>query len=114
MKLLVIAAALAATSMAQAAPTASCIDPGKSYIARPLNHHEVFVQTTLGAPKPPVRLKTSCAYLDPAIGFGLSAQFNCVGLGDTVVATMGGGDRESCVVTGVVPYAPQEGDIKKP
>ena len=113
MKLPVLAAALAATASAALAD-ASCIDPHKSYVARPLNHHDVFVQTSLGAPKPPVRLTTSCIHLDPAIGFGLSSQFNCVGLGDTVVATINGGTRESCIVTRVQPYQPQEGDIAKP
>jgi len=112
MKLL--AAALAATSMAAAPPKASCIDAHLSYAARPLNHHDVFVQTTIGKPKPPVRIKTSCTYLDPAIGFGFSSPYTCIGLGDTVVATMNGGHRESCLVTGVMPYAPQQGDIRQP
>jgi hypothetical protein len=116
MKLLVFAGVLAATATAACAadaPKASCLDPGKSYIARPLNNHDVFAQQSIGAPKAPVRIKTSCAYLGPAIGIGLSAQFTCVSLGDTVVATVLGGERESCVVTRVLPYAPEEGDIKK-
>ena len=116
MKLVIFAALLAATSTAALAdaPKASCIDPDKSYIARPLNHHDIFVQTSIGKPRPPVRIKTSCIYLDPAIGIGLSSQFNCVGLGDTVVATTVSGTRESCIVTRVLPYAPEEGDLKQP
>lgn len=113
MKLVLFAglvALVAGTAWAEA-PKASCIDPHRSYVARPLNHHDVFVQSSLGAPKPPVRLKTSCTYLDPAIGIGLSAQFNCVSLGDVVVATTMDGKRESCVVTRVMAYAPEEGDL---
>jgi len=114
MKLLLLAAALAATSTVAAAetPAASCIDPHKSYVARPLNDHDVYVEQSIGKPKPPVRLKTSCIHLGPAIGIGLSAQINCVGLGDHVVATLGG-HREGCIVTRVLPYAPEDGDIKK-
>jgi hypothetical protein len=116
MKLLFLAALLAATSTAALAdaPNASCIDPHKSYVARALNHHDVFVQTSIGTPRPAVRLTTSCIYLDPAIGFGLSSQFTCMGRGDTVVATTISGTRESCIVTRVLPYAPEEGDLKQP
>jgi len=116
MKLLVLATALAAVSTAAVAeaPEASCIDPHKSYVARPLNHHDVFVQTSLGKPKPPVRITTSCSYLDPAIGFGFGSQFTCVGLGDSVTATINGGGRETCVVTHIAPYAPEKGDLKQP
>ncbi len=113
MKLILIAGAAAVLASAAwaEAPQASCIDPHRSYVARPLNHHDVFVQQSIGKPKPPVRLKTSCTYLDPAIGFGLNSSFNCMSLGDSVVATINGGRRESCVVTGVKAYAPEEGDL---
>jgi hypothetical protein len=120
MRLLLVAAAFAAASTAAAstaamadAPRASCIDPQRSYVARPLNHHDVFVQTSMGKPKPPVRLKTSCINLAPAIGIALSSSFACVGLGDTVVATTVDGRREACRVTRVLPYAPEGGDIKR-
>lgn len=103
-------AALAGTAGAEA-PRPSCINPHQSYVARPLNHHDVWVQNSIGKPKPPVRLKTSCIYLDPAIGIGLNSQFTCVSLGDTVVATTIDGKRESCVVTGVQTYAPEDGDF---
>jgi hypothetical protein len=105
--------AVASTSALADAPKTSCIDPHRPYVSRSLNHHDIFVQTSLGKPKPAVRLKTSCIDLDPAIGFGLSSQFNCIGLGDSVVATTIDGKREACVVTRVLPYAPEEGD-KKP
>lgn len=113
MKLLIVAGAV--TTLASAAwaevPKTSCIDPHRSYVARPLNHHDVFVQTSIGTPKPAVRLKTSCVHLDPAIGIGLSSSFSCVGQGDTVVASILGGQREACTVTRVLPHAPEEGDI---
>ena len=116
MKFVIFVALLAAASTAALAdaPKVSCIDPHRSYIARPLNHHDVFAQTSIGKPRPPVRLKTSCTYLDPAIGIGLSSQFTCLSLGDTVVATTISGTRESCIVTRVLPYAPEEGDLKQP
>jgi hypothetical protein len=115
MKLLLVAVLFATVSTAALAeaPKASCIDPHRSYVARPLNHHDVFVQTSQGKPKPPVRLKTSCTYLDPAIGIALSSNFICLGLGDTVVATTADGRREACRVTAVLPYAPEAGDLKR-
>lgn len=94
------------------APVA-CINPHKSYIAHPLNEHDLYVIQSIGRAKPPVRLKTSCHNLGPAIAFGLSSPFNCLGLGDTVVATIVDGHRESCVVTRVLTYTPEEGDSAK-
>lgn len=116
MKFLVLAAVLAVAShgaMAADAPKAVCIDASKSYAARPLNSHDVFVQQTIGKPKPPVRLTTSCVHLDPAIGIRVSSQFNCVGLGDRVAATTLGSGRQSCIVTRVAPYVPEDSDINK-
>jgi hypothetical protein len=113
MKLAILAGAglvLASAAWAQA-PKASCVDPHSSYVARPLNNHDVFVRQSIGKPKPPIRLKTSCIHLDSAIGFGLSSSFTCIGLGDPVVATINGGGHQGCVVTKVLPYAPEEGDI---
>jgi hypothetical protein len=115
MKTLILVALLAATSTAALAdePKASCINPRKSYIARPLNQHDVFVQSSMGKPKPPVRIKTTCTSLESAIGFGLSAEFNCMGLGDTLTATTANGRVTVCKVKRVVPYAPEDGDLKK-
>jgi len=114
MKLVLLAALLALSPAALAAsPRASCIDPHRSYVARPLNRHDVYVEASIGKPKPPVRLKTSCAFLEPAIAVSFSSSFTCVGQGDTVVATTTDGRRETCIVTGVLPYAPMEGDLKR-
>jgi hypothetical protein len=91
-------------------PQSICIDPHKSYNARSLNQHDVFVQTSIGKPRPPARLETSCINLEPAIGIGLSTSFICIGLGDDVVANTIDGHVEHCVVTRVRPYAPEKGD----
>ena len=116
MKLVIFAALLAAASTAALAdaPKASCIDPHNSYVARPLNQHDVVASVSIGTPRPPVRLKTSCIHLQDATGIGLSSEFACIGLGDRVVATTVGRGSEFCVVTRVLPYAPEEGDLTKP
>lgn len=115
MRHLILVALLAANSTAALAeaPKASCINPRKSYIARPLNQHDVFVQTSIGKPKPPVRVRTTCTSLESAIGFGLSAQFNCLGMGDTLTATTANGRVSVCKVRRVVAYEPEDGDTKK-
>jgi hypothetical protein len=97
---------------AQAAdsPKASCIDPHRSYLAQPLNNHEIYVVNTMGPKKPPVRLTTSCYHLESALGFGLSSEFLCIGQGDTVVATLAG-DRQICRVTKIASYVAQKGDL---
>jgi hypothetical protein len=106
-----LVAVLAGNAVAAELPaTASCIDTKKSYVARPLNANEIWVQTSIGTKKPPVRVTTSCFHLQSAIGFGLSAQSICLGLGDRVSANTLG-DRESCIVTKVQTYVPQDGDL---
>jgi|GEM_PF-1451623 len=106
-----IACVLAAGAASAAdAPKAACIDPHNSYLARPLNNHEIYVESSFGPKKPPIRLTTSCYHLQPAIGFGLSSEFQCIGQGDTVVATLMGG-RQVCRVTKVQPYVPQKDDL---
>lgn len=111
-RVIVLASMLAVSGAALAEPAATtCFNPHRSYSAHSLNRHEVFVQTTMGKPRPPVRLTTSCINLEPAIGFGFSASFICVGMGDAVVASTADGRREQCVVTRVAPYAPATGDM---
>jgi hypothetical protein len=110
--LLLAAAAFAVAADAADAPKASCINPHQSYLARPLNNHEIYVENTMGPKKPPVRLTTSCYHLVPALGFGLSSDFQCIGQGDTVVATLMG-DRQICRVTKVAPYVAQKDDFPR-
>jgi hypothetical protein len=88
----------------------SCIDTKVSYVARALNSHEIWLQNSLGAKKPPVRVTTSCHHLQSSYAFSLSAQFTCLDKGDPVVATAGG-EREHCIVTKVQPYAAADGDL---
>ncbi len=104
------AAGFAVAAQAADAPKAACIDPHLSYLARPLNNHEIYVESTMGPKKPAVRLTTSCHHLEPVIGFGFSAGFSCIGQGDTVVATAMG-ERQSCRITKIAPYTPQKGDL---
>lgn len=92
-----------------ASPEASCLDPAASYVARPLNHHQIYAEQTFGKKKPPIRLTTSCYHLESADAFGLSAAFRCIAQGDIVVATIGS-ERQSCRVLKVEPYAAREGD----
>lgn len=102
--------ALTAAEVASAAPERACIDTKQSYIARPLNNNQIYVETSFGAKKPPVRLTTSCHHLQSAIGFGLSSEFSCIDQGDIVVATLSG-ERQFCVVTKVEPYAAAKDDL---
>ena len=104
---------LGALTGSAAAAKMACIDPRLSYVAHPLNNHEIYVESSFGPKKPPVRVSTSCYHLQPAIGFGLSAEFGCLSLGDTVVATTMG-DRQACRVTKVQPYAPLKDDLPLP
>jgi hypothetical protein len=105
----VLIAAFAGNAAADPA-TASCIDTKVSYVARALNSNEIWVQNSLGAKKPPVRVTTSCHHLQSSYAFSLSAQFTCLGKGDPVVATAGG-ERQTCIVTKVEPYAAADGDL---
>lgn len=93
-----------------AAAPASCIDTKRSYVARPLNATQVWVQNSIGTRKPPIRLSTTCRHLQSTIGISVSAQFSCIDQGDPVFATTGG-ERQSCVVTKVEPYTAAEGDL---
>jgi len=104
---------LLAAVPAPAAPGASCIDPHKSYVARPLNAHDVYARTTLGTPRPAVRLATTCAHLAHANAVSLSSSYTCMGLGDIVIATTIDGRREACRISAVQPYVPDGNDLKQ-
>lgn len=109
----ILLAAVPCAALADQAPAPQanvCINPHFSYISRALNAHDVFVQNSIGTPRPPVRLKTSCIDLDPAIGIRIGSSYNCIGRGDQVTAATVDGHVETCRVTAVLPYAPQEGD----
>lgn len=102
--------AIALFTSAASAATTVCINPNSSYVAKPLNNSEIYVESTFGAKKPPVRVSTTCYGLHSAMGFGFSGEFNCISQGDTVVANVFN-EHRSCRVTKVQPYQPQKDDL---
>lgn len=112
MKLAVLLSLIALPTLAQtvvrspsdAAPPDKplCVDAMRadSYNARAISRHEVLARNAIGDRRA-VRLMTTCIHLDRAANIGLSSFGHCIGMGDTVVATVPGGPNQTCKVTGV-------------
>lgn len=102
---LALLAAVAATP-ALAAPKPICIDPHYAYQARYLEGHDIVAKAMLGRDHRELKLSTTCIFLRTADHIALSADFSCVGRGDTVFTSTIDGHRQSCRVTHVEPYVP--------
>jgi len=90
------------------APKSVCIDTHRSYEAHTLGLHDIVIRSTMGKPRPALRLSTTCTALEKADVVSVNSTFGCVGMGDTVVATKIDGHRQLCRVSRVAPYAPSE------
>ena len=101
---------IAAVAGNAAAGTVACIDPHASYVARPLNAHEIFVQPSLGKERPALRLTTTCRHLESPAAIAIGSSIACIGKGDIVNVNLFS-ERQTCVVTGVAPYVAQDGDL---
>lgn len=101
---------IAAVAGNAAAGTTACIDPHASYVARPLNAHDIFIQPAIGKDRPALRLTTTCRHLQSPAAIGIGSSVACIGKGDVVSVTLFS-ERQTCTVTGVAPYAAQDGDL---
>ena len=110
----VLPAALALLALGTNAQAANsvCIDAHSSYEAHPQGSNDVIIRSTIGKPRPPLLLSTSCHGLDKADRISVSSQFGCIGLGDAMVATKIDGHRQFCRVTRVAPTVPAETPAK--
>ena len=103
--LLALFVLLLGTAPVLAEPPNICIDPHFSYQARYLSGHDIVAKATLGHDHRELKLSTTCIALHTAQFISLSSDFNCIGKGDTVVTNTIDGQRQSCRITHVEPYA---------
>jgi hypothetical protein len=103
---LLLSSVSAAAAVPSAAAATTCIDVHRSYEAHTDGLHDVIIRNSIGKPRPPLRLATTCVNLDKADAISVSSDFGCVSMGDTVVATKIDGHREVCRISRVAPYSP--------
>ncbi|MEI9994431.1 MAG: hypothetical protein WDM91_07540 [Rhizomicrobium sp.] len=104
---IVLAALLAAPAALAAPPPGKiCIDPRRSYQALYLEGHDIVARQTIGRDHRQLRLSTTCIGLRSADMIRLSSDFNCVGMGDDVIAGTIDGHRQTCRISHAEPYTP--------
>ena len=87
--------------------TGACLNPHFSYRAQPAGLHDVVAENTIGSHHAKVHITTSCIDLHDADVISLGTAFRCLGKGDAVTATSIDGRHKRCIVTNIVPVAPQ-------
>jgi len=111
---LFLALAIAAASPAFAQDKPLCVDASQDgrYNARPLSLHTVLARNAFGSDRRAVRLETTCIHVDRAAFVSLHSFTRCIAIGDDVVTSIPGGQREICRVTGVTPVPESYADAK--
>ncbi|HUE63950.1 MAG TPA: hypothetical protein VMO78_06215 [Rhizomicrobium sp.] len=105
---------LAAASPALAQDKPLCVDASQDgrYNARPLSLHTVLARNAFGSDRRPVKLETTCIHVDRAAFVSLRSFTRCIAIGDDVVTSIPGGQREICRVTRVTPAPESYADAK--
>jgi hypothetical protein len=120
MKHALLILALAAAAMPGIAPAFAqddkplCVDAsgGTRYNARPLSLHTVLARNAFGSDHRAVKLDTTCIHIDRAAYVSLRSFNRCIAVGDDVITTIPGGEREVCRVTRVTPAMESYADAK--
>ena len=114
MKLAALFLALATVQPAFAQGKPLCVDASQDgrYNARPLSLHTVLARNAFGSDHRAVKLETTCIHVDRAAYVSLHSFTRCIAVGDDVVTSIPGGQREICRVTGVTPADESYADAK--
>jgi hypothetical protein len=93
------------TGSAMADPMAPrvCVDPSRPYRATWLSGRDIQVTALLGKHRDQVKLETTCIGLDATAHIRVTANTNCVGLGDDVSIKWLGEPGQTCKVSKVDP-----------
>ncbi|MEI9992446.1 MAG: hypothetical protein WDM86_20730 [Rhizomicrobium sp.] len=96
----------AAPAIAAPPPRPICIDPHWDYQARWLSGHDIVAKQTFGHDHRELKLSTTCIALREYDYFRLASDFDCIGMGDQVIANRLGGRSQICRISHVEPYVP--------